>query len=318
MFACFVDVSHFRFIPAVGVTAQWFYRHRGLASGMTFTAGSVAGIVFPISMRKLFLSVGFPWTVRIVGFIWTASLVIGNLLIRARIQPKKFAGRVIDLSALKDIRFALLGGGIFFSDWSLFGPITYITSYALAQNIDPNLAYYVIAFLNIGSCLGRVIPGVLADRLGPYDFLKSRSNGFRFNVMLCCSSLTAIFAFGLWLPSTNAAATIAYAIIFGFTSGGYISLMPVLVGRISELREFGTRYGTVMMFASFAYLSFCLVVSDGYRSLTGVPIGGALVRDHNTDYTGLILWTGCTNVVATFFFILARWRVGGLSLFKFV
>ena len=168
-----LDVSDFRFIPAVGVTAQWFYRHRGLASGVTFTGGSIAGIVFPVVMRKLFVSIGFAWTVRVVGFVWTASLVISNLLIRPRIQPKKSAGKVIDLSALKDIRFALLGCAIFFSDWALFGPITFITSYALAQGIDANLAYYIIAFLNIGSSLGRVIPGLLADRLGPYAFFQN-------------------------------------------------------------------------------------------------------------------------------------------------
>jgi hypothetical protein len=121
-------------------------------------------------MRRLFESVGFPWTVRIVGFINLFSLVIGNLLIRPRIKPSKsLTGKVIDISAIKDIRFALLGIGIFFSDWALFGPITFITSYALAQGIDPNVAYYMIAFLNVGSSLGRVIPGLLADKIGPYD-----------------------------------------------------------------------------------------------------------------------------------------------------
>lgn len=74
--------------------------------------------------------------------------------------------------------------------------------------------------------------------------------------MIMCTSLTAIFSFGLWLPTSSPAATIAYAIIFGFTSGGYIGLMPVLVGRISALREFGTRYGTVLVFASVAYRGF--------------------------------------------------------------
>lgn len=67
-----------------------------------------------------------------------------------------------------------------------------------------------------------------------------------------CTSLTAILAFGLWLPTSSTAATIAYAVTFGFTSGGYISLLPVLIGRISELREFGTRYGTGLIFASIA------------------------------------------------------------------
>jgi hypothetical protein len=73
--------------------------------------------------------------------------------------------------------------------------------------------------------------------------------------MIMCTASTALFAFALWLPTSSAAATIAYSILFGFTSGGYISLMPVLIGRISELREFGTRYGTVLIFACLAYIS---------------------------------------------------------------
>jgi MFS family permease len=157
------------FIPAVGVTAQWYYHHRGLASGVTFAGGSIAGIVLPIAMRHLFTTIGFPWTIRVVGFINLASLIAGNLLIRPRIKPTKtLDAKVIDLSALKDPRFALLGTGIFFSDWALFGPITFITSYALSRGIDPNLSYYMIAFLNVGSSFGRVIPGLLADKIGPY------------------------------------------------------------------------------------------------------------------------------------------------------
>lgn len=72
--------------------------------------------------------------------------------------------------------------------------------------------------------------------------------------MIMCTASTATFALALWLPTSSTAATIAYSVIFGFTSGGYIGLMPVLVGRISELREFGTRYGTVLIFASIAYV----------------------------------------------------------------
>jgi hypothetical protein len=135
--------------------------------------------------------------------------------------------------------------------------------------------------------------------------------------MIMCTASTAIFAFALWLPTSSVAATIAYSIIFGFTSGGYISLMPVLVGRISKLEEFGTRYGTVLIFASIAYI--LLKMSDLIdRSLTGVPIGGALIGDSGTNYFGLIIWTGVTNIIAAFFFCLARWKVGGRSIAKFV
>ena len=54
------------------------------------------------------------------------------------------------------------------------------------------------------------------------------------------------------------------------------------------------------------------------RSLTGVPIGGVLIGDNGRNYFGLIIWTGVTNVLAAFFFCLARWKVGGGSIAKFV
>jgi hypothetical protein len=170
--------------------------------------------------------------------------------------------------------------------------------------------------LNVGSCIGRVVPGILADKIGPYVSIWDHAE-IRFNVMIMCTSLTAIFSFGLWLPTSAAAPTIAYAMIFGITSGGYISIMPVLVGRISELRDFGTRYGTVLIFASIAYELLREFIWR-YRSLTGVPIGGSLIGDGGTDYFGLIVWTGATNVLASFFFMLARRRVGGTAILKYV
>ena len=49
-----------------------------------------------------------------------------------------------------------------------------------------------------------------------------------------------------------------------------------------------------------------------------MPIGGELIGDHGTDYFGLIIWTGVTNIVASMFFCLARWKVGGRTIAKFV
>ena len=153
----------------MGVIAQWYYHHRGLAAGVTFTGGSIAGIVIPVAMRRLFTSIGFAWAVRVIGFICLGCLVIANILIRPRIKPNKSVkGKLIDLSALKDIRFMFLGMGIFFSEWALFVPITFITSYSLVQGINPDIAYYMIAFLNTGSCLGRIVPGILVDKIGPH------------------------------------------------------------------------------------------------------------------------------------------------------
>ena len=63
-------------------------------------------------------------------------------------QVNLYASKVIDPSALKGLRFMILEKEILFSNLALFGPITFITSYSLAQSINPDIAYYVIAFSN--------------------------------------------------------------------------------------------------------------------------------------------------------------------------
>jgi MFS family permease len=56
-------------VSSVGLPSTWFVRRRGLAVGIVSTGASVAGIVFPISLRHLIPTVGFGWAARILGFI---------------------------------------------------------------------------------------------------------------------------------------------------------------------------------------------------------------------------------------------------------
>lgn len=43
-----------------------------------------------------------------------------------------------------------------------------IQSYAIAKNLtNENLAFYLLAILNAASTFGRVIPNLIADRIGP-------------------------------------------------------------------------------------------------------------------------------------------------------
>lgn len=51
---------------------------------------------------------------------------------------------------------------VFFIEWGLFVPITYISSYALSHGISTKLSYQLLAVLNAGSFFGRLLPGYLA------------------------------------------------------------------------------------------------------------------------------------------------------------
>lgn len=74
----------FVFPPSLTVVPQWFDKRRGQAYGILAIGSAVGGTTLPIILRKLLDSVGFEWTVRILGFILLALLAVFNLLVRPR------------------------------------------------------------------------------------------------------------------------------------------------------------------------------------------------------------------------------------------
>jgi MFS family permease len=117
----------------------------------------------------------------------------------------------------------------------------------------------------------------------------------------CLVSGTLVLA--LWIPAANNAAVIMFAILYGFFSGAFGSMSPALVAQISPIKQIGTRVGTLFSCVALA-------------SLTGNPIGGALVGRNNGDFTYLQIFCGVAMLVGTFFFFMARWALVGFKVQK--
>ena len=216
---------------------------------------------------------------------------MANLLVRGRLPHKKQAP-ISEL--LPDFKIFIDGtgamaattAGIFFVEWGLFVPITYLTSYALASGVDETFSYQLIAVFNAGSCLGRWIAGYAADRAGRFNTL--------IIVVLCC----LVSTFALWLPAKgNIGLIVSFSVVFGFASGSIISLTPICVGQLCKTSEYGRYYAT-----SYTIVSFGI--------LTGIPIGGALIRRVG-GYLGVIGFTGCCYVAALACFVFVRLKKAG-------
>ncbi|KAF7590239.1 hypothetical protein BBP40_003123 [Aspergillus hancockii] len=275
------------FTPSVACIAHWFHQRRALATGVAATAGGFGGIIFPILIWNLSEVVGFPWAIRITGFICTFFCTLCILFLKTRLPPKNAGGGKIDIKALREAPFALLTIAIILIDFALLIPLTYLTAYAQSHNMEESLAFQLVSILNAASIFGRVVPGYFADRYG------------RFNVMVVTTFVCALFTLALWLSAgSNGTAIVAYAVLFGFWSGSAISLAPVCVAQISTTEDFGKRYGTTYS-----------LVSVG--ALVAIPIAGEILKAQSPagqkeDYSGLILFCGLVYVSACLFFVLAR------------
>ena len=278
------------FTPAISAIGHFFLINRGSATGLASTSGSVGGIIFPLLLPKLFSTIGFAWAIRVMGLIFLVLVVIANLLIKSRLPPKAGASMWPDFRIFKDEIFALTTIGVFFIEWGLFIPLTYISSYALHYGISPTFSYQLLAILNAGSFFGRWLPGYFADRFG------------RFNLLILTVCLSLIMILVVWLPARgNLPATCFFAVCFGFTSGSNISLTPVCIGQLCQTEEYGRYYATAYTIVSLS-------------CLTGVPIAGQLLAVDGGDYRGLILFTGMCYFGGLICIIAARVLKVGWSL----
>lgn len=294
--------TSFIFTPAVSAIGHFFLVKRGNATGLAATGGSVGGVIFPLMLQRLFPRLGFAWSTRILGFIFVFLCVVAQFLIRSRLPPRPGQSVMPDFRIFRDKSFAFSTAGVFFMEWGLFIPVTYLTSFAMATGaIDATLSYQLVAIMNVGSCIGRWAPGYIADKLG------------RFNSMIATLVLCTATTVTLWLPAsileptspssviTIKALTITYTLIFGFASGSNISLTPVCVGQLCDTHEYGRYYATCYTIVSFG-------------TLTGIPIAGALLQATGGRFWVIVVWTELCYVFSLASIIFARTCRVGLKL----
>jgi MFS family permease len=142
--------------------------------------------------------------------------------------------------------------------------------------------------LNAASIPGRIVPNFLADHTGPL------------NVMIPCSTMTGVLAL-VWIGIHNVGGTIVFSLLYGFFSGGLVSIPPVAVVYLTkDMRKIGTRMGQCFFISAFGLL-------------TGTPVSGAILGS-SYDWLGVQLFSGIAVLVTAFLVIWARVHVTGFRL----
>ncbi|KZV89502.1 MFS general substrate transporter [Exidia glandulosa HHB12029] len=247
------------FLTTAAVISHHFARHRAVAVGVAFTGSSVGGIVFPIMLNKMLLNpdYGFALTVRWMAVLMANCLLIGNLLVRTRLPPRKDRPPPVGpqpniKNFMKEPAFLL---AIFAAlESKLMCVVFYLQLDSALHGVDPDLCVYLVTILNAGSLPGRIIPTFLADRFGV------------FNALICSCVLCGTFVLAMF-SITGPAATpaVLIAACYGFAYGALVSLIPALAGTLSNnVNEIGIRSGIMFMFA-------------GVGALAGSPIHGQLL-----------------------------------------
>ncbi|KAF9633221.1 putative monocarboxylate permease-like protein [Lasiodiplodia theobromae] len=262
--------------PALAATSQYFSKKRGAAMGLGIAGASLGAAVFPVVMAKMLPNhssnnLGFPWAVRVCGFIALGMLIWPCLAIRARLPPRKSS--LLILSAFRRPVYLVTVAATFLLFLGFFTPLYYLPSYALTHtNLSAPLATYLLSILNGASFFGRVVPGILADKLG------------RFNTLAVAGVTSGILTL-CWTRCTTGPTIIAFAALYGFCSGAIVSGFTVALAFCADApKNIGTYLGMGMAVASVAML-------------VGPPINGAFLArfggyDQMAIFSGVMCLAG--------------------------
>lgn len=196
-------------LPAFATVPHYFAKHRGLAMGLVVSGSSMGGVIWPIALRNLFEEVGFGWGVRICAFIMIPLLGFAILTIRLPASASlngKHIKKKPDLSIIKNPVLLLLAAGLFFVYLGLFSPFFYITSWTVSLGLDADMGFYMVSIVNAASLFGRILPGLMADRMGAY------------NIMIISAGLSGVVC-TCWTEATSIAGIVVLSLAYGFVSG---------------------------------------------------------------------------------------------------
>ena len=117
------------FTPALAAISHFFLEKRGYATGLGAMGGSLGGIIFPLTLQRLFPQVGFAWATRVMGFIILACCCVSVSLVRSRLPPKPGQSVMPDLRIFRQVPFLLVTIGVYFMGKPTSMPPSIVTSH---------------------------------------------------------------------------------------------------------------------------------------------------------------------------------------------
>ncbi|OQE00613.1 hypothetical protein PENVUL_c049G05840 [Penicillium vulpinum] len=218
--------------------------------GLAISGGSASGIVLPLIISSILPKIGFQKMTLAVSVVLLPFEIAAVVLMKTpalsakRRQSLRADGwkAMPSLRLLLDLQPFLMALGLLFGELGMFIPMTYVTSYALKQDMSLSIAYYLITSMSCGSLLGRCMAGFIGDHIG------------WFNTQIIIFGLSTTSILGIWLPAeANPNFLWLFVILFGFCSGSSISLAPVCMSRLCKTENYGKVSGTLFAFSSIGW-----------------------------------------------------------------
>jgi MFS family permease len=276
LYGVLVGLSASAFLaPLMALTTAWFDRHRALAVSLVSAGMGAAPMTISPLARWLVDTYDWRTAMLAIGLLAWSLLPLALLLRHAPpagtggdAAPQDASDHGIRANeALGSRQFVVLGLTFFACCAAHSGPIFHMVSYAILCGVGPMAAVSIYSVEGLAGLGGRLLFGVLADRLGVKR-------------MIVAGLLLQAAAIATYTIVRDLRDFYLLALVFGTAYGGVMPLYAVLAREYFGPRVLGTVLGAAMMLSSLGMAFGPLAggwLFDRYGGYGWLFVGSALV-----------------------------------------
>jgi MFS family permease len=231
------------YAPMTATVTRWFTANRSLAVALV-SAGMGLGTVLiaPLS-RWIITSYDWRSAMLVIGGIAWLVIIPASLFLRRPPAPGH-AGAATNVGmsgheftmaeVLRTPQFAAIALTHFACCAAHSGPIFHMVSYAIDCGVPSMTAATILGAAGLASLSGRIVCGLVADRVGAKR-------------TLVAGLAVQALAVSLYVVTQGTAGFYALAALFGLSYGGVMPLYAILVREYFGAKIMGTAFGAVAM-----------------------------------------------------------------------
>jgi MFS family permease len=230
------------YAPLTATVTRWFTRNRSLAVALVTLGLPMGSLLIAPASRWIITHYGWREAMLTLGCLALLVIVPTSLLLRRppstyEASSAQTAGNFTMAQVLRTPQFAAIALTHFTCCAAHSGPIFHMVSYAIDCGVPSMIAATVFGVAGLSALGGRIVCGVLADRLGAKRIL---ATGLAIQAL----------AISLYVFSRDTASFYALSSLFGFAYGGVMPLYAILVREYFGAKVMGTAFGTVAMIST--------------------------------------------------------------------
>ena len=229
------------YVPMTATTTRWFTAHRSLAVALVSAGLSLGSSVMGPFARWMISAYDWRTAMLVLGEISLLVIVPASLLVREPAAARAGAGATTVGAegqeftvgqALRTPQFAAIALAYFACCAAHSGPIFHMVTHAIDHGIPVMAAATVLSVAGLASLSGKIVCGLVADRVGAK------------RTLLVGLAIQAV-SVSLYVFTRDLVSFYGLALMFGFAYGGVMPLYAILVREYFGARIMGTAFGAV-------------------------------------------------------------------------